>query len=77
MCPDAAQRQGMQRRPILHAGTGTPVSAETQWRARAEQARRIALMLSAGDAKALEAYAAECDAAAAALAETQVPIAAE
>jgi hypothetical protein len=32
------------------------------WFARAQQARRIALTLSARDAETLEAYAAECDA---------------
>jgi hypothetical protein len=42
----------------------TPESAPELWLARAEQARRIALMLSPTHAAVLVAYASECEAAA-------------
>ena len=46
------------------------------WFARAQQARRIALTLSAKDAEILEAYAAECDAQVKRLLDHRQPIAA-
>jgi len=38
------------------------IDAPCAWAMRAERARRIATMLSAKDAKAIEAYADECEA---------------
>ena len=38
-----------------------PVADCAAWLARARQARRVAMMLSARDAKLLEAYAIECE----------------
>ena len=38
-----------------------PVADCAAWLARARQARRLAMMLSARDAKLLEAYADECE----------------
>jgi hypothetical protein len=47
---------------ILFRSAKTSGSTAQVWLARAQQARRLALMLSAEDAKILETYAAECEA---------------
>jgi hypothetical protein len=53
------------------------IAASRMWRERAAQARRIGIMLSLSDASVLEAYALECEAAAASLVAPQpAPIAA-
>jgi hypothetical protein len=39
-----------------------PIEGPYAWALRAERARRIAAMLSTRDAKAIEAYAEECEA---------------
>ena len=44
--------------PVPHSSTDAPQA----WATRAERARRIAAMLSAKDAQAIEAYAVECEA---------------
>ena len=69
MRPRAAQPAGMTQRAILSKSG----SAAELWRARAEQARRLALMLSPAHAAVLVAYASECEAAAS---EHAAPIAA-
>jgi hypothetical protein len=51
----------------------SPVRESEIWRLRAERARRIALMLSRGDAEIALAHAAECEAKAARLNELQRP----
>jgi hypothetical protein len=51
-------------------------SASELWLARAEQARRIALMLSPAHAAVLVAYASECEAAALQVDPHAAPIAA-
>jgi hypothetical protein len=51
----------MGQQPILLQPTRKPVADCAAWLARARQARRLALMLSARDARLLEAYADECE----------------
>jgi hypothetical protein len=46
---------------LFSRATKAAASAQV-WRARARQARRIAVMLSAQDAEIVEAFALECDA---------------
>ena len=51
----------MGQQPILFQSSRKPVADWAAWLARARQARRVALMLSARDAELLEAYAKECE----------------
>ena len=51
----------MGQQPILFQSGRKPVADCATWLARARQARRLALMLSARDAELLDAYADECE----------------
>jgi hypothetical protein len=56
---------------ILFSRAAKPVLTAQVWRARARQARRVAIMLSAQDAGIAEAYAMECEAEATRLMDRQ------
>ena len=66
----------MAQTAILFPAARKSASASMVWLARAEQARRLAAMLSLKDAEILEAYALECEAKAARPAGRQPAIAA-
>ena len=69
------QPVGMGQTAILFAH-GSKQDGPRDWLARAEQARRIALMLAPGDAAVLEGFARECEAKATPTVQWWRPIAA-
>jgi len=66
----------MAQTPILFPPLAKQPDSPRAWFARADQARRIALMLAPGDAAILEGFARECEAKAAPAPAARRPIAA-